>query len=113
MTEYRPAFLQLNGKREQFGVHWSDRPLHQPGVPWRSQYVRPPRHGDAVLANAGATFGGVIGFIIWILIMVWIYNIAKRKGRHAIGWLILGFFFSIITLILLLLLPYKRTTNAR
>jgi hypothetical protein len=66
-----------------------------------------------VLASAGTAFGGVIGFIIWILVMVWIYNIEKRKGRHAVGWLILGFFFSIITLIILLLLPSKRTTNAR
>lgn len=65
-----------------------------------------------MLASAGATFGGIIGFIIWILIMVWIYNIAKRKGRHAILWLILGFFFSLITLIVILLMPSKRTTNA-
>jgi uncharacterized BrkB/YihY/UPF0761 family membrane protein len=65
-----------------------------------------------VLASTGATFSGIIGFIIWIVVMVWIYNIAKRKGRHALGWLILGFFFSIITLIVLLLLPSKRTTNA-
>jgi uncharacterized BrkB/YihY/UPF0761 family membrane protein len=66
-----------------------------------------------VLAATGSVFGGVIGLIIWILIMIWIYNIAKRKGRHALGWLILGFFFSIITLIVLLLMPSKRTTNAR
>lgn len=66
-----------------------------------------------MLASAGATFGGVVGFIIWLLVMIWIYNIAKRKGRHAVGWLILGFFFSIITLIVLLLMPSKRTTNAR
>jgi hypothetical protein len=44
--------------------------------------------------------------------MVWIYNIAKRKGRHALGWLILGFFFSIISLIVLLVLPSKRITDA-
>jgi hypothetical protein len=42
--------------------------------------------------------------------MVWIYNIAKRKGRHAVGWTILGFFFTVITLIVVLLLPSKRTT---
>jgi multisubunit Na+/H+ antiporter MnhB subunit len=64
-----------------------------------------------VLASAGATFGGVIGFIVWILIMVWIYNIAKRKGRHAVGWLILGCFFTVLSLIVLLLLPSKRTTD--
>jgi uncharacterized BrkB/YihY/UPF0761 family membrane protein len=50
-------------------------------------------------------------FLIWILIMIWIYNIARRKGRHALGWLILGFFFSLITLIIVLLLPSKRTTQ--
>jgi uncharacterized BrkB/YihY/UPF0761 family membrane protein len=65
-----------------------------------------------VLATTGSALGGLIGFIVWILIMVWIYNIAKRKGRHALGWLILGFFFSIITLIVLLVLPSKRTTDA-
>jgi hypothetical protein len=64
-----------------------------------------------ITASAGSAVGGVIGFIIWILIMVWIYNIAKRKGRHAVGWTILGFFFTIITLIVLLLLPSKRTTD--
>jgi hypothetical protein len=44
--------------------------------------------------------------------MIWIYNIAKRKGRHALGWLILGFFFSIFALIVVLVLPSKRTTDA-
>jgi uncharacterized BrkB/YihY/UPF0761 family membrane protein len=56
--------------------------------------------------------GSLIYFVIWLLIMVWIYNIAKRKGRHPIGWLILGFFFSLIALIIVLLLPSKVTTRA-
>ena len=43
--------------------------------------------------------------------MVWIYNIAKRKGRHAVGWVILAFFFFFLALILILLLPSKRTTQ--
>jgi len=59
----------------------------------------------------GAILGGIGGFLIWIVIMVWIYNLAKRKGRHALGWLILGFFFSLITLVVLLVLPSKRITN--
>lgn len=57
-------------------------------------------------------FGSVIGFVLWILVMVWIYNIAKRKGRHAVGWVILGFFFWLIALILVALLPSKRTTDS-
>jgi hypothetical protein len=63
-----------------------------------------------IVSAIGGVVGGLIGFIIWILIMVWIYNIAKRKGRHAVGWTILGFFFTVITLIVVLLLPSKRTT---
>jgi hypothetical protein len=54
---------------------------------------------------------GLIGLVIWLLILIWIYNIAKRKGRHAVGWLILGFFFSLITLVIVALLPSKRTTE--
>jgi hypothetical protein len=64
-------------------------------------------------AAGGSIFGGLIGFILWIVIMVWIYNIARRKGRHALGWVILGFFFSLIALVVLLLLPSKRTTDRR
>lgn len=56
--------------------------------------------------------GGLIGFILWVLVMVWIYNIAKRKGRHAVGWVILGFFFWLLALIVVALLPSKRTTDS-
>ena len=64
-------------------------------------------------SNGGSFIWSLISFALWVVIMVWIYNIAKRKGRHAVGWLILGFFFSIITLIVLLLLPSKTTTSER
>ena len=62
------------------------------------------------LTGARVALTSVIGFILWILIMAWIYNIAKRKGRHALLWLIFGFFFSLIALIIVALLPSKRTT---
>lgn len=70
---------------------------------------------DAAMLAVGTgvrAFGSVIGFVLWILVMVWIYNIAKRKGRHAVGWVILGFFFWLIALILVALLPSKRTTDS-
>ncbi len=54
----------------------------------------------------------VVSFVVWLIIMAWIYALARRKGRHAILWLIAGFFFSLIALIILLLLPNKRTTRA-
>ena len=66
-----------------------------------------------LMASAGGWFlSWIVGFIVWLLVMVWIYNIAKRKGRHAVGWVILGFFFFILALIVLLLLPSKRTTGS-
>jgi hypothetical protein len=64
-----------------------------------------------VVAVVGHLVYNLIGFVIWLLVMVWIYNIAKRKGRHALGWVILGFFFSLIALLVLALLPSKRTTE--
>ena len=43
------------------------------------------------------------------LVFAWIcYTIAKGKGRSAWLYAIFGFFFSIITLIVILLLPSKR-----
>jgi hypothetical protein len=61
--------------------------------------------------TVGNALGGLIGFVLWVLVMVWIYNIAKRKGRHAVGWVILGFFFWLLALIVVALLPSKRTTD--
>ncbi len=63
-----------------------------------------------VTGTIGFVFGSIISFVIWILVMAWIYAIARRKGRHAFGWLILGFFFSLFALIVVALLPSKRTT---
>jgi heme O synthase-like polyprenyltransferase len=67
-----------------------------------------------MIAASGAVgyLYSIISFVIWLLVMVWIYNIAKRKGRHAVGWVILGFFFSIIALIIILLMPSKRATQS-
>ena len=65
-----------------------------------------------LLASNGGTYvGGLLGFVLWVVVLVWIYNIAKRKGRHAVGWLVLGFFFSLLTLAVIALLPSKRTTD--
>jgi len=68
-------------------------------------------HTLATSSNTGTFIGSALYFVVWIAVMVWIYNIAKRKGRHAVGWLILGLFFSFLTLILVALLPSKRTTG--
>lgn len=65
----------------------------------------------ATSAGQGALYG-VIGFLLWVVVLVWIYNIARRKGRHALGWVLLGFFFWVLALIVVLLLPSKRTTDS-
>ena len=55
----------------------------------------------------GDGVGGLVVFIIWLVVLVWIYNIAKRKGRHAVLWTVLGVFFTIITLVVILGSPIK------
>lgn len=64
-----------------------------------------------IASSLGYALGSVVYFVLWIAAMVWIYNIAKRKGRHPVGWVILAFFFFILALLLILLLPSKRTTD--
>jgi hypothetical protein len=52
--------------------------------------------------------GYQVGGLLWeiVLVCVCVY-IARTKGRGPVLWGILGFFFSLITLIVLLLLPRK------
>ena len=50
----------------------------------------------------------VISFIIWILIISWTAAIARRKGRSPFLWGLLAFFFSLIALIVVALMPSKR-----
>lgn len=47
------------------------------------------------------TIGGVIAAIISAII-------AGTKGRNPFGWGILGFFFSILTLIVVIFIPSKK-----
>lgn len=58
----------------------------------------------------GALAISALWFVLWVACMVWIYNLAKRKGRHPLGWVILAFFFFLLALVLILILPSKRTT---
>ena len=51
----------------------------------------------------------VISFIVWILIISWTAAIARRKGRSPFIWGLLAFFFSIITLIVIALMPSRRS----
>lgn len=46
-----------------------------------------------------------MNLIIWILVSVLCYKVAKDKNRDEVAWAILGFLFSLIALIILLCLP--------
>ena len=50
----------------------------------------------------------LIGIIIDLIFAFACSRIATSKGRGAILWGILGFFFSLITLIVVLILPRRR-----
>jgi uncharacterized membrane protein YoaK (UPF0700 family) len=49
----------------------------------------------------------IIGLIVAIVCAVACYKIAQGKGRGPTLWAILGFFFSIIALIIIAILPSK------
>lgn len=49
-----------------------------------------------------------IGTIISIIVAVWIYGDANARGKSGIVWGIFGFFFSLITLIVWLIVRPKQ-----
>ena len=64
---------------------------------------------DALVAASTMGWGWyVVSFIIWILIIAWTAAIARRKGRSPFGWGLLAFFFSLIALIVIALMPSRR-----
>ena len=46
-----------------------------------------------------------MNLIIWILVSTLCYKLAKYKNRDETLWVILGFLFSLIALLILLCLP--------
>ena len=64
----------------------------------------------AETTSTATLVGAAIGLVIWIGIIVWTVSIARRKGRSAGVWGALAFFFSVIPLIIVALLP--RTHSA-
>jgi hypothetical protein len=59
-------------------------------------------------SNSAYLIGSIIGFVIWILVISWTVAIARKKGRSGFGWGVLAFFFSLIALILVALMPSRR-----
>jgi hypothetical protein len=60
---------------------------------------------------AGLIFKGIKGIFVLIggVIAAFLCGIiASMKGRNPIGWGICGFFFSILTLIVVLVIPSKK-----
>jgi len=58
--------------------------------------------------TTGTLIGAVISFVIWIGIILWTVSIARRKGHSPALWGILAFFFSLIALIIVAILPSRR-----
>lgn len=58
-------------------------------------------------SGMGSPVGSVIGLVIALLFAFGCYKLAQSKGRGPILWAILGFFFTLITLIVLLIIPRK------
>jgi hypothetical protein len=57
---------------------------------------------------SGYETGGLIWTIVAVCVCVYI---ARTKGRSALGWGIFSFFFSLIAIIILLILPSKRAVG--
>ena len=62
----------------------------------------------SVIAAGGIrTFGSLIGFVLAIIIAYACASIAGSKGRSRTLWGVLGFFLTLIALVVIALLPRR------
>jgi Na+/melibiose symporter-like transporter len=64
-----------------------------------------PEAAGVILKGIKGIFVLIGSFIAAIIVAV----IAGAKGRNPLGWGILGFFFSILTLIVIIVIPSKKS----
>ena len=61
-----------------------------------------------VLASSVGRYGGGLTGLIIVLLLAFVSSrVASSKGRSPVLWFILGFFFPVIALIVVFLLPRK------
>ena len=69
--------------------------------------TEPSANPLAGLLGGGLCIVWLVSFVIAILLMIWVYKDAKARGQNAVLWLILTFFFGIVTLIVWLIIRPK------
>lgn len=58
-------------------------------------------------SSSGSPLGALVGFIVWLAILIGTVYMARNKGRSPVLWGILAFFFSLIALIIVAVLPSR------
>ena len=73
-------------------------------------------------ADAGAMFGlglaicaivGIIWFIVWILVAIWVYKDAEKRGKSGVLWLIIVIILGLIGLIIWLVVRGEKPASTR
>lgn len=73
-------------------------------------------------ANAGAYMGlglaicaavVIIWFVVWLLIAIWVYKDAEKRGKSGVLWLIIVLFLGIIGLIIWLVVRGEKEKSSR
>lgn len=62
--------------------------------------------------NSAYLIGWAVGLIIWIGSIVWTVSIARKKDRRTGLWGVLAFFFTVWALLVVAILPSRRTAAA-
>jgi hypothetical protein len=52
----------------------------------------------------------IVGLVIWVALVVFIARLAARKGYSLAVWAIIAFFFTLLALIIVLVLPDRTRT---
>jgi hypothetical protein len=70
--------------------------------------------GTAFAGVAIACLAFVIGwFILWILVAIWVYKDAEKRGKNGVLWLIIVILLGLIGLIIYLVVRGEKTAPSR
>jgi len=80
--------------------------------PWN--YTNPAAAG-AFMGMAALTcfIFGIIWFVVWILVAIWVYKDAEKRGKNGVLWLIIVILLGLIGLIIYLVVRGEKTAPAR
>jgi predicted nucleic acid-binding Zn ribbon protein len=83
--------------------------------PWDMWNTTNPEAAGAMFGMAMVTCAifAIVWFIIWILVAIWVYKDAEKRGKSGVLWLIIVILLGLIGLIIWLVIRGEKSAPSR